>query len=173
MRLEPDSPQRTGEQRRYFPDWECRLRVVCEEIEADHNSYLAGGYAEEFGYSAQSGASRGVPLLGGESPEESAEWKCQAAAMHPGYPIRPHPIVSDEGPQTETLDPIVSGSHTEASKQVALGLALDIAGQGGFISVADRAYERDRHRAAHRAAALVTRFAAAVFALRWTLPRRW
>lgn len=172
MRLEPDSPQRTDEQRRYFPDWECHVRVVSEEIEADHNSYLAGGYAEEFGYWAQSGASRGVPLLGGELPEESAEWHCQAAAMHPGYPLRPHPFVLDDEQQTTAFDPITAGSHSEPSNH-EVAAAGNTAHHGGFISVADRAYERDRHRASQRAAAAITRFAAAVFSLRWTLPRRW
>jgi len=45
MRLDPSSPLRTDEQRRYFPDWTCGVLEVCEELEADHNSYLAGGYA--------------------------------------------------------------------------------------------------------------------------------
>src|SRR5690606_26583071 len=61
----------------------------------DHNSYLAGGYAEEFGYRAQPGYSRGVPVLDGEAPEECIEWQRQARVTHPGYPIRPHPLEID------------------------------------------------------------------------------
>ena len=38
------------EQRRYFPDWiEC-LPARLPELEADHNSYLAGGYADAVRY---------------------------------------------------------------------------------------------------------------------------
>ena len=89
MRVQPESPQRTDEQRSYFPDWTPHLPKAPAELEADHNSYLAGGYAEEFGYLARPGVSRGVPVLDGEPPEDCAEWRCEAAAMHPGYPITP------------------------------------------------------------------------------------
>ena len=61
MRVEPDSRKRMGETRRYFPDWTHRSLASGPELEADHNSYLAGGYAEEFGYRAQPGYSRGAP----------------------------------------------------------------------------------------------------------------
>ena len=57
MHLQSNAHQRTGEYRRYFPDWTHRSLRVGEELEADHNSYLAGGYAEEFGYLAQAEAS--------------------------------------------------------------------------------------------------------------------
>src|SRR5262245_57827743 len=102
MRLEPDSPRRTDEQRRYFPDFAPYLLEDCEELEADHNSYLAGGYAEEFGYWAQTGSSRGVPLLDDEPLEQHAKWFGQAGAMHPGYPIKPSPLTLD-GPQSGGL----------------------------------------------------------------------
>jgi hypothetical protein len=172
IHLEPDSPRRAGEQRRYFPDWECRLREVCEEIEADHNSYLAGGYAEEFGYGTQSGASRGVPLLDGKSPEESAAWRCQAAAMHPGYPIRPYPIVPEDEPRAPRVDSAARSLHTEMSNDGVRVTVHEVTYHGRFVPVADRAYERDRRRATQRATALLTRFAAALFALRWGFPRR-
>ena len=95
MRLQPDSVQRADELRSYFPDWTPQLPRASEELEADHNSYLAGGYAEEFGYVPQFGASRGVPVIDGEPPEQSVVWRYEAAAMHPGYPIKPYPLASD------------------------------------------------------------------------------
>ena len=69
MRVEPDFRKRIGETRRYFPDWTHRSLASGPELEADHNSYLAGGYAEEFGYRAQPGYSRGAPVLDDETPE--------------------------------------------------------------------------------------------------------
>src|SRR5262245_28378552 len=112
MRLAPDSPQREDEQRRYFPDWTPCLPEELDELEAEHNSYLAGGYAEEFGYWAQAGSSRGVPLLDGEPPEQSAEWFGQAAAMHPGYPIRPCPLADGQ----EERIPVLGVRPLEATR---------------------------------------------------------
>lgn len=92
MRVPPTSPRHLGEQRRYFPDWIERLLDGGLEVEADRNSYLAGGYSEEFGYCALPGSTRGVPVLDGESAEECAESRKQAYATHPGYPLKPHPL---------------------------------------------------------------------------------
>ena len=55
MYLQWNEYLRRDEYRRYFPDWTRRSLAVGEEVEADHNSYLAGGYAEEFGYLARPG----------------------------------------------------------------------------------------------------------------------
>ena len=159
MRVRPDSPQRTDEQRSYFPDWTPHLPKVAEELEADHNSYLAGGYAEEFGYLAQPGVSRGVPVLDGEPPEECAEWRCEAAAMHPGYPITPYPLALDRDQRGAKFE---RSRVTEAS----------VESHGGFVTVAERTYERERHGSAQRMAAAVTRLLAALVVLRWELPRR-
>jgi hypothetical protein len=158
MRLRPDSPQRADEQRSYFPDWTPYLPKVREELEADHNSYLAGGYAEEFGYLSGPGVSRGVPVLDGEPAEESAEWRGEAAAMHPGYPITPYPLALDREP-TSICERYLK---TEVS----------VESRGGFVTVANRAYEREHHRSAQRVAAAVTRLLARLVALRWELPRR-
>jgi hypothetical protein len=160
MRLEPDSPRRADEDRRYFPDWTAPLAEVREEVEADHNSYLAGGYAEEFGYRAQPGSSRGVWVLDGEPPEESVEWHCQARATHPGYPIRPRPIA---------FDGELSGSGINAALES--GSARETRSpHGNFVRVTDRPYEHERHQAEQRAAAVLTRFVAALASFRWGLP---
>jgi hypothetical protein len=162
MRVQPDSSQRTNEQRSYFPDWTPTLPKVREELEPDHNSYLAGGYAEEFGYFARPGVSRGAPVLEGEPPEACAEWRCEAAAMHPGYPITPYPLAFD-GEQGQQRAPIFERSvEFEAS----------VESRGAFVTVADRPYERVRHRSAQRVAAVVIRVLAALVVLRWELPRR-
>ncbi len=169
MHLQPDSPQRAYEDRRYFPDWAARLVEVHDEVEADHNSYLAGGYAEEFGYLAQPGSSRGVPLLDGESPEESAEWQGQAAATHPGYPIRPRPVAVD-GEQVAAAAP--ERQRAETSHELPAAAALKMEPRGTFVSVTDRPYEHARHQTEQRAAAVLTRLLAGLVAFRWGLPHR-
>jgi hypothetical protein len=163
MRLAADSPQRINEQRRYFPDWTRRVLEVHEELEADHNSYLAGGYAEEFGYCAQAGASRGVPLLDGESPEEYAEWLGQTAAIHPGFPLRPYPIALGRAHPRHGSPAPAGRPRIEASSEGV---------HGTYVTVTERHYERERHGAAQRTAAVLTRVLAALVALRWELPRR-
>lgn len=156
MRVEPGSRRRMGEQRRYFPDWTARLLERRPELEADHNSYLAGGYAEEFGYRAAPGCSRGVPVLDGESPEDCVEWQGQARATHPGYPIRPHPL---------ELDFERSGRKDDGRK------IPGERGRGGFMSVSNRPYEHMRGRAAQRVVAATMRFTAAMIGLRLKLHR--
>lgn len=163
MRLEPESPRRTDEDRRYFPDWTRSLVDAGEEIEADHNSYLAGGYAEEFGYRAQPGSSRGVRLLDGESPEEIPEWQRQADATHPGYPIKPRPVVFDG-------DAALEWQRVVASHETPLESAHEVSYHGTFVRVTDRPYEHERHHADQRAAALVTRVLAGLLTWRWGLP---
>ncbi len=171
MRLRPDSPQRTDEQRSYFPDWTPNLPEIPEELEADHNSYLAGGYAEEFGYLARPGVSRGVPVLDGEPPEECAEWRCEAAAMHPGYPITPYPLALDRD-QTGGDFKAPVGRQQAAICERSPETEASVESHGGFVTVADRPYEREHHRSAQRVAAMVTRLLAALVALRWELRRR-
>jgi hypothetical protein len=165
--MNPDDRRRMGEQRRYFPDWTPQVLESCAELEADHNSYLAGGYAEEFGYRAEPGYSRGVPVLDGESPEQCPECRAQAMATHPGYPLRSHPLDVE-------LD--WSGSHWIASWMNELdrdrdNAALDAEAHGVFAPVSERSYERERHEATRTAAAVSQRLAAALVSLRWTLTR--
>jgi hypothetical protein len=153
-----------GEQRRYFPDWTAQLLDRCAELEADHNSYLAGGYAEEFGYRAQPEFSRGVPVIDGESPDACAEHEGQAQATHPGYPIRAHPLE-------------IEWAKGGRRVNVAIGLAYEGSlthrqAPGAFVPVSQRCYEQRRRDPAERGAALSRRLAAALFSLQRSLGRR-
>jgi len=60
-------------------------------LESDHNSYLAGGYAEEFGYDAWRNGAPALPTLAGE-PERCREWSLQIEGLHPGYPLCARPV---------------------------------------------------------------------------------
>lgn len=159
MRVEPGFQRRMDEQRRYFPDWTARPLEHRPELEADHNSYLAGGYAEEFGYRAAPGYSRGVPVIDGESPEDSVEWQGQADATHPGYPIRPHPFQIDFG--RGALEGDWRSMHEPGGTKSG----------GAFVSVSNRPYEHSRRNTAHRLVTASMRFAAAIIELRWKLHR--
>jgi hypothetical protein len=109
-------------------------------------------------------------VLDGEPPEESAEWLGQAAAMHPGYPIRACPVSLDAEQSGVGLAAELQQVH--ASKDESLQTARDSESHGAFVRVTDRPYERDSHHAAQRATAALTRLLAALVALRWELPRR-
>ena len=166
MHLQSNARERTDEYRRYFPDWTHRSLRVGEELEADHNSYLAGGYAEEFGYLAQAESSRGVPLIDGESPDDYALRLVQRAGMHPGYPLRPYPVAVDreKAARRRATSPSSSGvSHDDL---------LEAREHGKFIRVTERPYEREHRQLAHRAVAAATRLLAAVVALSWEIPSR-
>lgn len=80
-----DSAPRLNEDHRYFPEWADRPEIPGPPLEADHNSYLAGGYSEEFGY--RTGADRPpvFPSLQGD-PDESGLWRVHVTGLHPGYP---------------------------------------------------------------------------------------
>jgi hypothetical protein len=164
MRVEPTAARHLGEQRRYFPDWTDLSLENCPELEADRNSYLAGGYAEEFGYRATLSSSRGVPLLDDEPPELSIEWHSQARAMHPGYPLRAHPIADD-------FDSLVATQDANAVLREARE-AGDADRHGRFVAVFPPRFERERHDAARRAAIVSTRLSAALFSLQWRLRHR-
>lgn len=164
MHLQSNAHQRRDEYRRYFPDWTHRSLRVGEELEAGHNSYLAGGYAEEFGYLAQAESYRGVPLIDGESADDDALRLVQWAGMHPGYPLRPYPISVDleKTVRRRALSRSSSGvSHHEV---------FEVRDHGKFVRVTERPYEREHRQLAHRAVAAVMRFRAAVVALRWEFP---
>jgi hypothetical protein len=173
MRLQPDSPRRSDEDRRYFPEWKDHLAEIGDELEADHNSYLAGGYAEEFGYHAQAGASRGVPVLDGDPPEDCAEWRGEAAATHPGYPITPRPVTVD-GELNTSRDtaihepPAPAGSHEETAPETAPTQEH----HGTFVRITDRPYEQLRHHATRRVGAIFTRIVAGLTSAQWELSRR-
>lgn len=76
---------------RYFPEWADRPPGPDTQHESDRNSYLAGGYADEFGYGANAGRPPAIAPLDGD-PEESRWWREQIGALHPGYPQCPKPL---------------------------------------------------------------------------------
>jgi len=172
MRVESTFWRHLDEQRRYFPDWTDRPLAISPELEADRNSYLAGGYAEEFGYRATLTSSRGVPVLDEEFPELCNEWRSQARATHPGYPLRPHPFAAD----IDVIESLQVASETSRAApdhgNRFVTNAEDAERHGTFMAVRQRSYERERHTAAHRAAAVSTRWAAALVALRWAFRHR-
>lgn len=162
MRAKPDSQNTMGEQRRYFPDWTRHARASSVELEADHNSYLAGGYAEEFGYRAQPGFSRDVPVLENESPERCCERYRQAQATHPGYPLRAHPLAGD-------LDRMARERRIGARQHGGrlAQRASESANCGAYFTVDQRLYTHKQDSPRARATSIATRLAAALTALRW------
>lgn len=154
MHFQSSAHQPSDEYRRYFPDWTDRSLRTGKELEADHNSYLAGGYAEEFGYLAQGGSHRGVPLIDGDSPDDDALRLVQWAGLHPGYPLRPYPI---------SVDWEASVRHYARSRS-ASGVShvgqLEVRGHGKFVRVTERPYEREHRQLVHRLVAAVMRLLA-------------
>jgi hypothetical protein len=69
---------------RYLPEWADRTATCAIYREAEQNSYLAGGYAEEFGYRQQQGCRAVVHLIG--DPECRDLWSAHVGGLHPGYP---------------------------------------------------------------------------------------
>ncbi len=86
----PGSVTRLNEEHRYFPEWADRPAIPGPPLEADHNSYLAGGYSEEFGYRTGTDRPPVFPSLEGD-PDESRLWRVQITGFHPGYPQCPRP----------------------------------------------------------------------------------
>ena len=74
-----------NELHRYFPEWADRRPRNGTPREAVRNCYLAGGYAEEFGYCPPADSLAALPPLAGD-PEHSLYWYVQIGALHPGYP---------------------------------------------------------------------------------------
>lgn len=71
----------------YFPEWADLPPARGSLHEVDRNSYLAGGYAEEFGHRAPA-----IPAQGSIPAEEEGEWRVQFDGLHPGYPECPRPL---------------------------------------------------------------------------------
>ena len=164
MHARPDSQSRMGEQRRYFPDWTRHARPSSFELEADHNSYLAGGYAEEFGYRAQPGFSREVPVLVDESPERCHERDRQAQATHPGCPLRAHPLAIDARERRVVVR--LDGGFVSQQRSDS------VTNNGSYVTVDQRLYVHKHEHPRERAMMIATRLAAALIALRWSLRRR-
>lgn len=102
---------------RYFPDWADRPTGPSGQHESERNSYLAGGYADEFGYGTDPGGRPAIPALDGD-PEDSSLWREQVGALHPGYPQCATPLDRygvEASPHTRTARP----SRREPTAQVA------------------------------------------------------
>lgn len=91
LRQEMGSDDSMRDVRRYFPEWADRPSGPDVQRESDRNSYLAGGYADEFGYGTHSGDLPAIAPLAGD-PEKSLLWREQIGALHPGYPQCPKPV---------------------------------------------------------------------------------
>lgn len=76
---------------RYFPEWADRPIGPDEQHESDRNSYLAGGYADEFRYDTPVGGAPAIAPVDGD-PEGGRLWREQIGALHPGYPECPKPL---------------------------------------------------------------------------------
>ena len=76
---------------RYFPEWADRPVGPDAQHESDRNSYLAGGYADEFGYDTPAGWPPAIAPVDGD-PEGGRLWREQIGALHPGYPECPKPL---------------------------------------------------------------------------------
>ncbi len=150
-----------SEQHRYFPDWTLRSLANGPEIEAEDNSYLAGGYAEEFGYRALISYSPDVSELDGDVPESFREQRAQASPVHPGYPLEAHPVTSD---LEVTRDGRVIGVLTSAFVHERV-----TAGSSTFVSVSNRPRRLD---VLPRTTVVSIHLAAALVALRRALRRR-
>jgi hypothetical protein len=83
---------------RYFPEWADRQLRSGVYLEAGRNSYLAGGYAEEFGYGDERDCRVGACLVVAD-PERCCLWGAQIGGLHPGYPewATPHERGSEPG----------------------------------------------------------------------------
>jgi hypothetical protein len=103
----------------YFPEWADRPDSSGLLLEADHNSYLAGGYAEVFGYHIYSGAVPAFPALS-SAPEASSLWGVQIGGLHPGYPECARPQDRSNGHPKAITGPSRPGSpkqlHTRRSQ---------------------------------------------------------
>ena len=99
MDYEQDLELLSSDFRRFFPEWADRPQSADRLLEADHNSYLAGGYSEEFGYRARPGLPAIFQPLEGD-PDQSRQWAVQIECLHPGYPERPRPVDRDARPES-------------------------------------------------------------------------
>ena len=97
MHNEPDLESWRSEDHRFFPEWADRPQSADRLLEADHNSYLAGGYSEEFGYRVSRSLPAVFPLLEGD-PDHNRQWAFQIDCLHPGYPECARPADRDAAP---------------------------------------------------------------------------
>lgn len=106
-----DPTRYLNEDHRYFPEWADLPGKRGPLVEADHNSYLSGGYSEEFGYYVSADRPPVFAPLDGD-PDDSRLWYVQITGLHPGYPEcgRPH-----------DRNPLRRGEAMEGARRVGRG----------------------------------------------------
>jgi hypothetical protein len=103
----------TMEEHCYFPEWADRPPIRGSLHEVDRNSYLAGGYAEEFGHRA-----RPLPAQALSIPvEDDAEWRVHIGGLHPGYPECPRPLDRELLPHSGSAGPGERPRARQAAEQ--------------------------------------------------------
>lgn len=125
MPLDLDSAAAKDRNHVYFPEWADRPTVAARLLEADNNSYLAGGYSEEFGYHDRPELPPIFPTLDGV-PEQSQLWSVQIEGLHPGYPECPNP---------HDRDPLLTGARTSRAQEGSPSAAHRPANRVGVIRV--------------------------------------
>jgi hypothetical protein len=138
MPYEQITPRLPEEVHRYFPEWADRPDSADLLLEADHNSYLAGGYSEEFGYRVRPDHPPVFQLLL-EEPEHSRQWAVQIGCLHPGYPECPRP--ADRG-ANHTLD----GDGHPAERNAEMRLPARRSGEGVESGALVRVVQVNRRR---------------------------
>lgn len=111
---------------RYFPEWADRPPGPDTQRESDRNSYLAGGYADEFGYGALAGRPPAIDPLAGD-PEDSRLWREQVGALHPGYPQCPKPLERDG---LETVREVFLARHPRRAREVVGFRVIQVGSRG-------------------------------------------
>lgn len=111
--------QHLDEDHRYFPEWADRPEVQEPAVEADHNSYLAGGYSEEFGYHVSIDRPPVFAPLD-EDPDGSRLWYVQITGFHPGYPEcgRPDDRHGRKARTAQILIPDSTSSSTQPPRPI-------------------------------------------------------
>jgi hypothetical protein len=114
---------------RFFPEWADRP-LSCDTLpEFDRNSYMAGGYSEEFGHGA---GVDGTPLDSHltQEPERCPQWKVQAGGLHPGYPECPRPGDRDRSRSAQNISPVHAAFDVGSLERSGFGDAERGAGNG-------------------------------------------
>ena len=166
--MSKSTSQSMSEPRRYFPDWTRCAFASGREVEADHNSYLAGGYAEEFGYMATSEWSRGVPVLD-EPPDRYRKRRGQAQMTHAGYPLRAHPLIGGiHGMSVEKMR--MRGRASRTKLKSAAG--PDLADHGNYFTVHLRLVDGKRGDTLERAKRAAVRVTSSIVSWPWAQRHR-
>lgn len=141
--------QLLNENHRYFPEWADRPAISGAPVEADHNSYLAGGYSEEFGYRVSVDQPPVFAPIEGD-PDSSRLRYVQITGLHPGYPECARPDDRDhfrrngrrgetEESRTARAGPIQVRAHDSAGRPSQSAQPIRV------IRVGERARKATRH----------------------------